>query len=431
MSFGVPLSQLIVDKPKPLQTGYPELDNLLGGGLQSNSIYEIYGPPGIGKTTFGIELIIKSYERNHDDSILWIETFIPLPTQFIPDNINCINSVQITKFTELLIFFTKLIRDDEEQVYKTIVIDRFSQILGNHLNCLMTRDRETSGNKLNIHDIKCRDLILLFSTMTKYCNKNRSTIILLNNCMNTSYNTSLTNNNNSMNSSNGYDEPFDVVEDGNNFFVSSTTGSNSITSNSNNNGTSFNSFNYDPMYTSKKNVQMLKSALIANSGMGSKDSKWEIFIKTRIGLFWDWNRLNHNEPNQKFKIPKKDRIAIVYDDLGSNGDHTNPRNNSIGKIIELPITNELIFNKFNDSIRDTINSHGVHEDYSENQFNNNNDLNTISRSSSLLSTTIPIILSNTLTASTVSVTTEEIENDRIVGDSEDEEDNGEEINILP
>ncbi|KAG0667101.1 hypothetical protein C6P45_005514 [Maudiozyma exigua] len=423
MSFGVPLSQLIVEKPKPLHTGYPELDTILGGGLQSSNIYEIFGPPGIGKTQFGIELAIKSHERNAEDAILWIETFIPLATHLIADPIiGSISNVQITKFTELLIFFTKLIRD-EVQTYKTIIIDGFSQILVNHLNCLMTRDRETSGNKLNIHDIKCRDLILLFSTMTKYCNKNKSIIILLNNCMNTSYKTDFMNNNSMNNNGSGYEETFDVVEGGNNFLVSSTMSSSTITSG---NGTSFNSINYDPMYTGKRNVQMLKSSLIANSGMGSKDSKWEIFIKARIGLFWDWNRLNHNEQNKKFKIPKRGRIAIVYDDLGSNGDHQNSRNNSIGKIIELPITYESIHGKFGDSImeNDKINSHGVHEEYPEIQLNENNSSNPTSRISL---TSTPLVSNGTLTASTVSISTEGTENDRIIGDSEGEED---EINIL-
>lgn len=61
------------------------------------------------------------------------------------------------------------------------------------------------------------------------------------------------------------EEYYEILDDGSNFFV-----------NSNNE-------------RRKNNVHILKSALVANIAMGSKDSTWEVFLRDRIGLFRDWN----------------------------------------------------------------------------------------------------------------------------------------------
>ena len=419
MSFGVPLSQLIVEKPEPLTTGTLIFDDLLGGGFQSGNIYEIYGPPGIGKTRFGIELIENSLKRSNEDSVLWIETFIPLPLNLISNNTNVYN-VKIEKFTELLVFFTKLISLSSH--YKLIVIDGFSQLLVNHLNSLITRDKlspnQGATNKLNIHELKCRDLILLFSTMTKYANKHNSTIILLNNCMNTSYQSGLlTNNGSNSNSSmsNDYENTFEVIGDGSNFFVSSTISSNTLNENNSGNNVLFGR----NTISGKRNVQMLKSALIANSGMGSKDSKWEIFLKARIALLWDWShRQDFQTGNNKSKIPKRTRIAVIYDDLDSR-DYMSPRNNKpVGQIIELPI----------------------HWDYSGSNNNINNLTNpeesgqpaNTSANASITAISTPVTprgQSTQPSAIVVKETQNEGEED-IVGDSEVEEDGVEETDFL-
>ncbi|MCQ5086636.1 hypothetical protein NE685_12850, partial [Cutibacterium acnes] len=57
-----PLSQLIVESPKPLSSGITGLDEILNLGFQARSIYEIFGPPGIGKTNFGIQLVFNALE---------------------------------------------------------------------------------------------------------------------------------------------------------------------------------------------------------------------------------------------------------------------------------------------------------------------------------------------------------------------------------
>lgn len=310
MSFGIPLSQLIDNKPDPLHTGIPDLDKLLGNGLQSGSIYEIFGLPGIGKTTFGIELTVNALKRKSDDNILWIETFVSLPSnlieRFIDDNVF---QVRIEKFIEILIFFDKLNQDNSKD-FKLIIIDGFSQLLVNHLNYLMSKKNISTNG---IHDIKCKNLILLFSSMTKYATKKNSTIVLLNNCMNTSYQQQ-----DFLNSNNNYEDNFEILDDGSNFFVSSSfslpgiNGSmNSISSTVSNNST-------------RRNVQILKSALIANSGMGSKDSKWQIFLKGRIGLFWDWETNAEHFENGKSHRPEKIKIAILYGNRG--GEETNRQN---------------------------------------------------------------------------------------------------------
>ncbi|SMN21911.1 similar to Saccharomyces cerevisiae YDR076W RAD55 Protein that stimulates strand exchange by stabilizing the binding of Rad51p to single-stranded DNA [Maudiozyma saulgeensis] len=402
MSFGVPLSQLIVEKPEPLTTGNSTLDDILGGGFQSGNIYEVYGPPGIGKTRFGINLIKNSLKRSNEDSILWIETFIPLPNNLISNEINNnIYNVKISKFTELLVFFTKLISTND---YKLIIIDGFSQLLVNHLNSLITRDKlsinQGISNKLNIHGLKCRDLILLFSTMTKYANKHNSIIILLNNCMNTSYQTGLLTTSNNINND-FYENTFEVIGDGSNFFVSSTISNNNL----NENNSLFNRNNS----IGKRNVQMLKSALVANSGMGSKDSKWEIFLRARIALLWDWSHRQEdtNSLTKKSKIPKRTRVAVVCDDLDSRD---NKINKPIGQIIEFPINWE--FN--NDKNSNNLLSNSMIDP-------------SISTDVDSISSPIPRGQCTQLSSTSSSVLLAETQNnsndDDIVGDSEDESNN--------
>ena len=266
MSLGIPLSQLIVESPKPLSSGITGLDEILNLGFQARSIYEIFGPPGIGKTNFGIQLVCNSLEgiqqsEINDDKILWIETFQEMPINILRERFQKfkiveenVKRVRITKFGQLLYFFQNLFKLSQSVRYKLVIIDGFSQLVCDHLCTLSKR----GGGMIDktIHELKCRHLILIFTVMTKYTHSTGSTIILLNDCMNTAFQS---------NEFESLEEYYEILDDGSNFFV-----------NSNNE-------------RRKYNVHILKSALVANIAMGSKDSTWEVFLRDRIGLFRDWN----------------------------------------------------------------------------------------------------------------------------------------------
>ncbi|CAI1820451.1 hypothetical protein SEUBUCD646_0B02060 [Saccharomyces eubayanus] len=266
MSFGIPLSQLIIESPKPLSSGITGLDEILSLGFQARSIYEIFGPPGIGKTNFGIQLVSRSLENmkpleKNDDKILWIEAFQDMPINILRERFpkfdiveENVKRVRIMKFGQLLYFFQNLFKLSQSMKYKLVIIDGFSQLLCDHLCTLSKR----SGGVIDktIHDLKCRHLILIFTAMTKYTHSTGSTIILLNDCMNTAFQS---------NEFGSLEEDYEVLEDGSNFYVNSNSD------------------------RRKSNVHILKSALVANIAMGGKDSTWEVFLRDRIGLFRDWN----------------------------------------------------------------------------------------------------------------------------------------------
>ncbi|EJS44280.1 rad55p [Saccharomyces arboricola H-6] len=266
MSFGIPLSQLIVENPEPISSGITRLDEILNLGFQARSIYEIFGPPGIGKTNFGIQLVSKSLEnmrqsKSNDDKILWIEVFQDMPINLLKERFpnfdiveENVKRVRIMKFGQLLYFFQNLFKLSQSMKYKLIIIDGFSQLVCDHLCTLSKR----SGGMLDktMHELKCRHLILIFTVMTKYTHSTGSTIILLDDCMNTAFQS---------NEFESLEEDYEILEDGSNFHV-----------NSNNE-------------RRKNNRHILKSALVANIAMGGKDSTWEVFLRDRIGFFRDWN----------------------------------------------------------------------------------------------------------------------------------------------
>ncbi|CCD22519.1 putative DNA-dependent ATPase RAD55 NDAI_0A03620 [Naumovozyma dairenensis CBS 421] len=371
MSMGISLSQFIVEKQLPLSSGISGLDDLLNGGFQRRSIYEIFGTPGIGKTRFGIQLVDNFLSSDDDNingqdngekSVLWIETHRPISDNFISRNINHNNhtdtkqttqdenifKIRITKYTELLYFFRRQLskkikeetKDDEDhddndtshikkRGYELIIIDGFSQIINDHIQILLNRGyQETS-----IHETKCNHLILLMTWMTKYIHSHNGTIILLNDSMNTSY---------QQLDLSSMENDFEVIEDGSNFFVKSwfggmtnqnskeeTLGRNSIPSRSysesythNNNNSTTGNNKRTPLR--RNNVQVLKSSLIANSAMGPKDFKWEIFLKKRIGFFWNW--LNDTDANTDKKSKfERCRLAIIFD---LNNDHDSSNRSS-------------------------------------------------------------------------------------------------------
>jgi len=49
--------------PKQLKSGIPELDNLLGGGLDSGTSTLLLGPAGCGKSTIAVRYAVSAAEQ--------------------------------------------------------------------------------------------------------------------------------------------------------------------------------------------------------------------------------------------------------------------------------------------------------------------------------------------------------------------------------
>ncbi|KAL9619702.1 MAG: hypothetical protein Q9160_005722 [Pyrenula sp. 1 TL-2023] len=71
--------------PTPLKTNLPTLDTFLQPlnplsvtGLQHGYVTETYGPPGSGKTAFGMQ--VAALALNQDKHVVWLDTAAPLPT---------------------------------------------------------------------------------------------------------------------------------------------------------------------------------------------------------------------------------------------------------------------------------------------------------------------------------------------------------------
>ncbi|KIW16801.1 hypothetical protein PV08_03991 [Exophiala spinifera] len=84
---GVEALKLASEKAKSISTGLPTLDGLLlpnelslaTPGLQRGCVTEIFGPPGVGKTAFGLQVATNAMTSTHDEShVLWINCGSPL-----------------------------------------------------------------------------------------------------------------------------------------------------------------------------------------------------------------------------------------------------------------------------------------------------------------------------------------------------------------
>lgn len=279
MSVGISLSQFISDKPDPIPTGIPTLDTLLNGGFHPRNIYEVYGPPGIGKTFLAKQVA----SSNTDSSTLWIETFkyTTLPTEtHTPSKTHKlqINKVTITKLSFLIRYLQRL-----SESYKLIVIDGFSQLISDYINQLSRRGYQ----KDPLHDLKCKYLNILLTMLTKYCNRHNSTVLLMNDCLNTSYQEDM----------HAQLQQGMLIDSRNQFLVS-------------------NNWQSNISLRRRYNVQTLKSALVATEP-GNQNNKWEVLITQRIGLFWQWKQLNPNKKNK----PIKTRVAIVTHPGNHNTNH--------------------------------------------------------------------------------------------------------------
>ena len=316
MSLGITLSQLIVERPKPISSGIGCLDNALGGargGFEPNSIYEIFGPPGIGKTKLGIQVL--KTELRKDEKCLWIETHKCMPANLVGDTGEKLNRIRITKFSQLVFFFQEL-----KEPYPLIVIDGLSQILNDYLHVRSIHSTTRANDSL--HSAKVKSLITLLTTITKYTHSMKSTVIMLNDTMNTSFQEHA-------------DDTIVPVNEESHFLVRSHR---------------------------RKNVQVLKSGLVANIGVGGKDSRWEVFIKSRIGLFWDWDR-SYLRKNRRY--PEKNRIAVVF--------NLNRRDEADeNAIVRIVVSNETGDFVSYDTVEDE-DKNDKNDENNENNENNEND----------------------------------------------------------
>lgn len=78
----------MIENAQPIATSLPLLDATLGktpalntstGGLQRGVVTEVYGPPGVGKTTFALQVAVKAIHATSGDTrVTWIDAFSQL-----------------------------------------------------------------------------------------------------------------------------------------------------------------------------------------------------------------------------------------------------------------------------------------------------------------------------------------------------------------
>lgn len=59
-------------------SGIPELDGMLGGGIERGTVTVIAGPPGVGKTTLGLRFLFEAAQRGEKSALYCFEEEVPL-----------------------------------------------------------------------------------------------------------------------------------------------------------------------------------------------------------------------------------------------------------------------------------------------------------------------------------------------------------------
>lgn len=233
-----------------LRTGIPELDERLQHFPCRNGIYEIYGVPGIGKSTIAYN-ILKEHQRIGSckkGNYLWIDTLKSCP--FLVES-----RINLSSITQLQMFFQKNAGNTQ---YDMIIVDGFSKLLVQFLNNQVFK-YETfpagPSSTAQTHQLKVSTLQTLFIQFSKYAERNNCKIILVNDCMNTSYKYTPDTNSSS-------DMHYQFVDENNPFLV---------------------------VKRQPDSCMLLKSELEASLGIGSLDSKWLRFLKVRLGLYYTFN----------------------------------------------------------------------------------------------------------------------------------------------
>ncbi|EEA21132.1 hypothetical protein TMatcc_001135 [Talaromyces marneffei ATCC 18224] len=87
-----PSTSAAASAARSLPTGLDGLDDalcvttgLLSSGIPRGSITEIYGPPGVGKTAFSLNIAAKVLTAGDDEKVIWIDTGSPIPKPRLRD----------------------------------------------------------------------------------------------------------------------------------------------------------------------------------------------------------------------------------------------------------------------------------------------------------------------------------------------------------
>lgn len=128
-----PIENPILPPSDVLKTGIPELDNMLGGGIERGTITMILGPTGVGKTTIGLNIITEHAMRRERSVLYSFEEYVEiilrhadglsLPTRSIITNENLkIEKIEPLRFTSTE-FAQKVRHEVERYNSRLIVID--------------------------------------------------------------------------------------------------------------------------------------------------------------------------------------------------------------------------------------------------------------------------------------------------------------------
>ena len=127
--------------PEQISSGQPELDSLLGGGIERGTTTIIAGPTGVGKTTLGLQFVLQP-ARKHERSVVYafeesVETLllrserIGMPLRGLMER-GLLSVVQVEPLRYTPDEFAKLVRTEvEERFARTVMIDSVS---GYHLS---------------------------------------------------------------------------------------------------------------------------------------------------------------------------------------------------------------------------------------------------------------------------------------------------------
>ena len=101
-----------------LQSGAPELDKALGGGLQPTEVFQIYGPGGVGKTTIALQFAIATAQRGYQ--VFYVNT----ENKFPIIRLNQLSGTEFNIITPLITVVSPTTFSDQAQI-----VSRFESLI--------------------------------------------------------------------------------------------------------------------------------------------------------------------------------------------------------------------------------------------------------------------------------------------------------------